>query len=92
MTSAKKPRSSLSFISASLKSVVHKMLVRFNLKIRLKCYANRFVKVNAQTEEENRRTISFLRGYSYPKLYCKKLSNQPIRRIQLALQEEQLYA
>ena len=50
------------------------------------------MKVDAQIEEECRRTISFLRGSSYPKIYCKKLSNQkPTRRIQLALQEEFLF-
>ena len=34
------------------------------------------VKVDAQIEEKCRRTISYLKGYSYPKLYYKKLSNQ----------------
>ena len=42
----------------------------------LKCYANIFVKVDAQTEKECRQTIFYLKGYSYPKLYCKKLNNQ----------------
>ena len=34
------------------------------------------MKVDAQIEKECWRTISFLRGSSYPKIYCKKLSNQ----------------
>ena len=43
----------------------------------LKYYANTFEKANAQLVElECRRTISYLKGYCYPKLYCKKLSNQ----------------
>ena len=59
----------------------------------LKCNAYTSVKVDAQIEEECRRTISYLQGYSCPKLYCKKLSNQkPILRIQFAIQEEQLYS
>ena len=41
-----------------------------------KCYANTFVKVDAQIEEDCRQTISYLKGYSYLKLYCKKQSNQ----------------
>ena len=41
----------------------------------LKCNANTFVKVDAKIKKECRRTISYLRGYSCPKLYCKKLSN-----------------
>ena len=57
----------------------------------LKFYANTFVKVDAQIEEECRRTISYLKGWSCLKLYCKKLSNRNPRRVQLALQEEQLY-
>ena len=42
----------------------------------LKYYANTFEKPNAQLVEECRRTISYLKGYCYPKLYGKKLSNQ----------------
>ena len=42
----------------------------------LKCNVNTFVKTDAQIREECRRTISYLQGYSCPKLYCKKLSNQ----------------
>ena len=34
------------------------------------------MKVDAQIEEECRRTISYLKWLSFPKLYCKKLSNQ----------------
>ena len=41
----------------------------------LKCNANTFVKVDAKIKKECRRTISYLQGYSCPKLYCKKLSN-----------------
>ena len=41
----------------------------------LKCYANTFVKVDAQIEEECRHTISYQKGHSYPKLFCKKLNN-----------------
>ena len=36
--------------------------------------------------------ISYLKGCYYPKLYCKKLSNQIPRANKLALQEEELYA
>ena len=46
------------------------------LNLTLKWYANIFVKIDAQIEEECPRTISYLQGYSYLKLYCKKLSNQ----------------
>ena len=42
----------------------------------LKCYANIFVKADAQTEKECQQTIFYLKGYSYPKFYCKKLNNQ----------------
>ena len=38
--------------------------------------ADTVVNVEALLVEECRRTISYLKGYSYPKLYCKKLSNQ----------------
>ena len=38
--------------------------------------ADTVVNVEALVVEECRRTISYLKGYSYPKLYCKKLSNQ----------------
>ena len=41
-----------------------------------KCNAKTFVKVDTQMEEDCRQTISYLREYSCPKLYCKKLSNQ----------------
>ena len=41
----------------------------------LKCNANTFVKVDAKVKKECRRTICYLQGYSCPKLYCKKLSN-----------------
>ena len=42
----------------------------------LKCHGNTFVKVNAQTEKECRQTSCYLQGYSYTKLYRKKLSTQ----------------
>ena len=42
----------------------------------LKCHANTFVKVYAQTEKECRQTSCYLQGYSYTKLYRKKLSTQ----------------
>ena len=42
--------------------------------------------------EECRRTVSYLKGYSYSKLYCKNLRNQKPTATQLVLQEEQLYA
>ena len=42
----------------------------------LKCYANTSVKVDAHIEVKCRQTISYLKGYSYLKLYCKKQSNQ----------------
>ena len=35
-----------------------------------------FVKEDEQIGEDCRRTISYLQGYSCPKLYCKKQSNQ----------------
>ena len=44
----------------------------------LKCYAYTFVKVDARIEEDCRQTISYLKGYSCLKLYCKKLSNQKL--------------
>ena len=44
----------------------------------LKCYADTFVKVDAQIEEDCRQTISYLKGYSYLKLYCKKQGNQKL--------------
>ena len=37
---------------------------------------NTFVKADTQIEAVGRRTISYLKGYSYPRLYCKKLKNQ----------------
>ena len=46
------------------------------VKLTLKCYANTFVKVDAQIEEDSRQTIYYLKGYSYLKLYFKKQSNQ----------------
>ena len=49
------------------------MLIKFNLT---ECNANTFVKVDAQIGDECRRTISYLQGYSCPKLYCKKQSYQ----------------
>ena len=46
------------------------------LNLTLKCYPIIFVKADAQIEEECLPTIFYLQGYSYLKLYCKKLSNQ----------------
>ena len=34
------------------------------------------MKVDALVVEECRRITTYLKGYSYPKLYCKKLRNQ----------------
>ena len=51
------------------------MLVKFNFK----CYANTFVKVDVQIEEDCRQTIYYLKGHSYLKFYCKKQSNQKLR-------------
>ena len=42
----------------------------------LKRCANTDVKVDALVVEECRRITTYLKGYSYPKLYCKKLRNQ----------------
>ena len=70
--SADKPQSSL-----SLKSIVTVGLAAQNAhwsNFTLQSNANTFVKVDAQIEEECRRTLSYLQGYSCPKLYCKKLS------------------
>ena len=39
----------------------------------LKCYANTFANLDSQIEKECRRAISYLKGYSHPKLNCKKL-------------------
>ena len=55
-------------------------------------YERKYVKVDAQIEEECRRTISYLKKYCYPKLYCKKREIKSLSWIQLALQEEQLSA
>ena len=65
-----------SFTSASLKATVTVELAAQNAGQALKCYANTFVKVDAQIEEDCRHTIAYLKGYSYPKLFCKKLRNQ----------------
>ena len=70
--SADKPQSSL-----SLKSIVTVELAAQNAhwsNFTSQCNANVFVKVDAQIEEECRRTTSYLQGYSCPKLHCKKLS------------------
>ena len=42
----------------------------------LTCNDNTFAKADAQIEEECRRTTSYLQGYSSPRLFCKKLSNE----------------
>ena len=67
-----------SFTSSSLNAIVTVELAAQNAGqiLTLKCYANTFVRVDAQIEEECRQTISYLKGYAYPKLYCKKLGNQ----------------
>ena len=65
------------------------MLVKFNLT---KYYADTLGKVDGHIVEDSRRTISYLKGYSYSKLYCKNPSDQKPTAIQLTLQEEQLYA
>ena len=70
--SADKPQSSL-----SLKSIVTVELAAQNAhwsNFTSQCNPNVFVKVDAQIEEECRRTTSYLQGYSCPKLHCKKLS------------------
>ena len=46
--------------------------------VTLKCYANKFVKVDARIDEDCLQTISYLKGYSCLKLHCKKLSNQKL--------------
>ena len=68
--SADKPESSL-----SLKSIVTVELAAQNAhwsNFTSQCNANVFVKVDAQIEEECRRTTSYLQGYPCPKLHCKK--------------------
>ena len=63
--SADKPQSSL-----SLKSIVTVGLAAQNAhwsNFTLQSNANTFVKVDAQIEEECRRTLSYLQGYSCPK-------------------------
>ena len=47
--------------------------------VNLKCYANKSVKVDEQIVEECRRTISHLKGYSYPKLFVFMLSAGEIK-------------
>ena len=51
---------------------------------------NTFVKADAQIE--CRRTLSYLKGYSYPKLYCKKLNNQKPMANTVSTTREQFYA
>ena len=53
---------------------------------------NTFVKADAQIEAECRRTLSYLKGYSYPKLYCKKLNNQKPMANTVSTTREQFYA
>ena len=67
-----------SFTSASLKAIVTVELGAQNgwSNLTLKCYANTFVKVDARIDEDCLQTISYLKGYSCLKLYCRKLSNQ----------------
>ena len=60
------------------------MLVKFPPK---------FVEASAQIAETYGRTISYLRGLCYAKLYFKNLSNRmPVRQTQSALQEAGFYA
>ena len=80
--SADKPQSSL-----SLKSIVTVELAAQNAhwsNFTSQCNANVFVKVDAQIEEECRRTTSYLQGYSCPKLHWNW--------VQFATQEERLNA
>ena len=67
------------------------MLVKL---LTLKCYANTFVKVEGQIEEESRRTISYpmKRGILTQSFIVRNWVIRKLRRTQLALQEEQLYA
>ena len=68
-----------SLTSASLKAIVTGRRTRCTKcwsNFTLKCYANTSVKVDTRIEVECRQTISYLKGYSYLKLYCKKQSNQ----------------
>ena len=55
--------------------------------------ADTVVNVEALVVEECRRTISYLKGYSYPKLYCKKLSNQKptANTVSFLTKKKQLY-
>ena len=43
-----------------------------------KCNANIFVEVDAQMEENCRRTISYLKGYSFPKLQLQEATANSI--------------
>ena len=45
---------------------------KFWSNLTFKCHANTLVKVDTQIVEECRRTLYYLKGYSYSKLYCKK--------------------
>ena len=55
---------------------------------------NTFVKVDTQIEDNCRRTISYLQGCSYPKIQLQEIDRviKNLRRLQFAVQEEQLYA
>ena len=46
-------------------------------------------KLDAQIEEDCRQTISYLKGYSYLKLYCRKQSNQKLKANTVGTLEEQ---
>ena len=58
----------------------------------LKCYATIWESWCTSGGRVLKDYISYLKGYYYSKLYCKKLSNQKPRANKLALQEEELYA
>ena len=66
------------------------MLVKFNIKM---LYVNTFVKVDTEIEEDCRQTISYLKGYSYLRLYCKKQSNQKLtaNTVSTLQQQHKLY-
>ena len=46
-------------------------------------------KLDAQIDEDCRQTISYLKAYSYLKLYCKKQSNQKLTANTVGTLEEQ---
>ena len=96
LTSAKKPQSSLVFISASLKSIVTVTVTRCTKcwsSLTFECNANTFVNVDTQIEEEWRRTISpVCKGILAQSFTATKWVVRNLRRKQFAIQGEQLYA